>query len=1157
MPSRVSTCIVLVTVSVSVAVIALIGGAPRAVARPLYADGQFAQAHVASALIRPARLSTTRISSNQIMLRWSKPAGRPAGYGAYLNGKQVATVRGTRYRFRGLKCATSYTLGVSAYNSSGRQSSRTIKSVRTAKCSRQTNTTNGVLQLATPTATNAGGGTASNSPASGAAPALTLPPVDVLPPAISGNAQVGSTLTSSTGTWLDSPTGYTYQWLDCNTSDSGCANINGATASSYTLAASDAGKTVDVVVTASNSAGSGSASGSPTSTVTWATPQNTGRPSISGSAHQGSTLSTSNGTWSNDPTSFGYQWQDCNSSGSACANISGATGSTYVLSASDFGHTVDVVVTASNSAGSAQATSAATAVVTPPAPVNSTKPMISGTAQVGNTLTSSTGTWSNSPTSFGYQWQDCNSSGSGCANISGATGSTYVLSASDVGHTIDVVVTASNVGGSGEATSAATSVVIAQAPVNSTTPTISGTAQAGNTLTSSTGTWSNGPTSYAYQWRDCDSSGANCANISGATSSSYALGTSDVGHTIDVVVTASNSGGSGQATSAQTSTVTPATGVAPVNAAKPMISGNPQVGSTLSSTTGTWSNSPTSYGYQWRDCDSSGASCSNIGGANGSSYVLAASDVSHTVDVVVTATNAGGSGSASSAATAVVSQSGGGGGGGGGGGSSLYVAQSSAGTGDGSSCGNALSASWFNSSANWGSGAGKIGPGVTVHLCGAITSPLSAQGSGTSGSPITILWEQNASLSEPYCPGSPGSGPGCFSTNGKQYLTLNGGQNGSILSTANGTNQANQKSAPHGIWALNCTGCTIENLNVSNMYQEASESGDCHASDAAGAYISGSNLTIANNTFADEQVGMDADWSSTDVNVSMYGNSFVDDGTGMNWIASATGGSIGPILFYDNTMSGFYNWYTGSSACYHMDGIHCWNSPGLGGATYSGIYMYDNTIEGGDEAGSPGGNDMTADIFLEGGSGSGATVCATSTSPIYIFNNVLSSSTYLNNGLIAAASGQTHVYNNTLLGGDDGSGQCLNYNEGYSGAYDENNVMKTCGNMVYDYSSSSFNTIDYNVYSDASSNAWVYGHSYDNYSSGGFSSWKSSVGGDAHSSMQSNVALNSNGTPQSGSPVMGAGTNLSSLCTGHLTPLCTEFNGTPRPTTGSWDAGAY
>ena len=386
---------------------------------------------------------------------------------------------------------------------------------------------------------------------------------------------------------------------------------------------------------------------------------------------------------------------------------------------------------------------------------------------------------------------------------------------------------------------------------------------------------------------------------------------------------------------------------------------------------------------------------------------------------------------------------------------------------------------------------------------------------------------------------------------------MNGGQNGSILSTANGTNLANEQSAPHGIWALNCNGCTIENLNVSDMYQEASESGDCHASDAAGAYISGSNLTVADNTFEDEQVGMDADWHSTDVNVSMYGNSFVDDGTGMNWIASATGGSIGPILFYDNTMSGFYNWYTGSSACYHMDGIHCWNSPGLGGATYNGIYIYDNTIEGGDEAGSPGGNDMTADIFLEGGSGSGATVCATSTSPIYMFNNVLSSSTYLNNGLIAAASGQTHVYNNTLLGGNDSEGQCLNYNEGYSGAYDENNVMKTCGNMVYDYSSSSFNTIDYNIYSDASSNAWVYGHNYDNYTSGGFASWKSSVGGDSHASMQTNVALNSDGTPQSGSPVIGAGTNLTSLCTGHLAPLCTEFNGTPRPTTGTWDAGAY
>ncbi|MBV8988535.1 MAG: heparin lyase I family protein [Solirubrobacterales bacterium] len=84
-------------------------------------------------------------------------------------------------------------------------------------------------------------------------------------------------------------------------------------------------------------------------------------------------------------------------------------------------------------------------------------------------------------------------------------------------------------------------------------PTITGTDVQGDTLTATPGTWTGGPASYTYQWQDC--SAAICSNISGATSSSYQLQPSDVGDTVDVVVTATNSSGSTSATSAQTSTI--------------------------------------------------------------------------------------------------------------------------------------------------------------------------------------------------------------------------------------------------------------------------------------------------------------------------------------------------------------------------------------------------------------------------------------------------------------------------------------------------------------------------------------------------------------------------------------------------------------------------
>src|SRR5205807_423783 len=149
---------------------------------------------------------------------------------------------------------------------------------------------------------------------------------------------------------------------------------------------------------------------------------------------------------------------------------------------------------------------------------NTSPPTISGTAQQGQTLTEHNGTWTNSPTSFAYQWQQCDSAGADCIPITGATNQTCIPAAGDIGHTIRVQETASNAGGSSSAaTTAQTAVVTPPPPANTAPPTISGTAQQGQTLTEHNGTWTNSPTSYAYQWQQCDSAGANCSAIAGAT----------------------------------------------------------------------------------------------------------------------------------------------------------------------------------------------------------------------------------------------------------------------------------------------------------------------------------------------------------------------------------------------------------------------------------------------------------------------------------------------------------------------------------------------------------------------------------------------------------------------------------------------------------------
>jgi hypothetical protein len=119
-------------------------------------------------------------------------------------------------------------------------------------------------------------------------------------------------------------------------------------------------------------------------------------------------------------------------------------------------------VTAHNGTGQTDAASNATAVVVEKAgPPNTAPPTISGTTTVGSTLTANPGTWTGSSITFTYQWRQCDSSGSNCNPISGATGTTYVIASGDVGHTLKVAVTATDATGPNTVASSATSVVTA------------------------------------------------------------------------------------------------------------------------------------------------------------------------------------------------------------------------------------------------------------------------------------------------------------------------------------------------------------------------------------------------------------------------------------------------------------------------------------------------------------------------------------------------------------------------------------------------------------------------------------------------------------------------------------------------------------------------
>jgi len=111
--------------------------------------------------------------------------------------------------------------------------------------------------------------------------------------------------------------------------------------------------------------------------------------------------------------------------------------------------------------------------------------------------------------------------------------------------------------GVGVASSQVGSASVVAAPANTSPPTVSGSAVEGATLTASPGTWTGASPSFTYRWLSCDKNGNGCKFSGGSTTqTTHLVVGSEVGHTLRVEVTATDSGGSASARSAQTAVVT-------------------------------------------------------------------------------------------------------------------------------------------------------------------------------------------------------------------------------------------------------------------------------------------------------------------------------------------------------------------------------------------------------------------------------------------------------------------------------------------------------------------------------------------------------------------------------------------------------------------------
>jgi hypothetical protein len=476
-------------------------------------------------------------------------------------------------------------------------------------------------------------------------------------------------LNASTGTWAYTGPmpSYSFQWKRCNSSGGACVDI-GASGSTYTVASADVDNTIRVAVTATNADGSATAVSAPTSQVAPTPPSNTSPPSISGASPPivGAVLTGNGGSWSgtsttSSPMRFAFEWQRCDTTGSACTPIPGATGYSYTLVSDDKGSRLKIKVTASNSVGSVSVTSGATDAVLGPGPTNTALPIITviGPLKVGSFLSASDGSWIPAFPPVTHQWKRCDVNGDNCAVIAAATFRSYAVQAADAGFRLRVTVTAKNKDGEASATSAATDLIPVTPPANTSQPDIKGVPVAGQLLTADEGTWSGTtPFTFTYQWRRCNASGGNCAVIAGATAKQYVLTDAEIGSTVVLFVTAANSAGSATSSSdatIQVVAVDVANAVAPDNVAPPKLRGKTVSGGILRTTSGSWKGTkPIVFSFEWRRCDRDGVGCAVIDGAKTDSYKLTADDIGSTFSVDVTAENVAGTGSASSDSTKLV-----------------------------------------------------------------------------------------------------------------------------------------------------------------------------------------------------------------------------------------------------------------------------------------------------------------------------------------------------------------------------------------------------------------------------------------------------------------------------------------------------------------------
>jgi len=476
----------------------------------------------------------------------------------------------------------------------------------------------------------------------------------------------------------------------------------------------------------------------------------------------------------------------------------------------------------------------------------------------------------------------------------------------------------------------------------------------------------------------------------------------------------------------------------------------------------------------------------------------------------------------------------------------FYIAAKQASTGSGTGCSTAKAYTWFNNVASWGTGASQIGPGTTVHLCGTFIGTagqqlLSVRGSGTTTSPITIKFETNAVLTAPYW-----SSQGTINELGRSYIVIDGGTNGLIKNTANGTGRGNAQDS-RAIYAQSCTGCVVKNLTIADLYVRTSVTDLAVRQTAVNCvyWLNSNNITITHVTCHDAGWAFAGNGNNFTLSYSNIYN--IDHGLAFGPQGTNSGFSI-----HDNHIHDYVKWDSTTNA-YHHDGLHIWGQNG--GIATNGV-IYNNVFDG------DSGVNITAHIYLQD-----------SIKNVSVYNNVFlvpynrTINSLWFSGITQAgvlpggpATGNS-AYNNFIRTGGHLHGAAI-FAMAQSNFTAINNVLLG-GNADISFQGGGYLStagINNNIYQDlwadgASLNAFNYqGHNYHD-----LASWQAACHCDSRSKLvpASKINASSLGQLLSGSVAVSAAANLLNISSGSLSALSKDRVGAARQLSGNWDAGAY